>query len=80
MKYTRDNILGLRVTHKRNVHELNNPGVVYTITETGVDYFHGHDVNKPEKLVYLLSFMASYLNEGSWILIPNKIIDNFEIF
>jgi hypothetical protein len=80
MKYTRDNILGLRVTHKNNMNQLNNPGVVYTITETGVDFFHGHDVNKPTKASYLMESMAGFLNEGGWILIPGEIINNFEIY
>jgi hypothetical protein len=78
--YTVDNILGLRVTHKHNADELNNPGVVYTITETGVDFFHGHDLDKPTKASYLLANMASFLNEGSWILIPDQVVNTFPIY
>ncbi len=78
--YTADNILGLKVTHRSNKDKLDNPGVVYTITETGVDFFHGHDLNNPQKSGYTLKGMAQFLNEGSWILIPSPVTNSFPIY
>lgn len=78
--YTADNILGLKVTHRNNVDNLDNPGVVYTITETGVDYYHNNNINTPSKAHYLPVDMAHYLNEGDWLLIATPVNNTFPIY
>jgi len=78
--YTADNILGLKVTHRGNSSKLDNPGAAYTITETGVDHYRDYDMNKLEKARYSLENMATYLNEGDWILMPSSVNNTFPIY
>ena len=78
--YTADNILGLKVTHKCNSYKLDNPGIAYTITKSGVDFYRDFDLNKPDIASYSLKNMATYLNEGDWILIPSSVNNTFPIY